>query len=572
MNFVTPSMPQDAVLRTAMAALIASGDLAYEWTFSSNHLHWLQTPRAQNPFGLCDMHDGADFQSLIHQDDLSYRIDCLSRHLSGQRAVFHCEYRLQFPDGQVEWVEDRGSAMLDEDGRATKLIGSLRFITERKEQEERLIKLAHYDELTGLFNALHLREALDHALAYAARYQNSGLYIVVGIDNLSLINNAMGHAAADAVIVEVAKRLKGLLHLTDVMGRAGGDHFGLIVNHIDQRNQKEFLEGILAALNARAIDTKEGQIGVTVSVGFSKFIEDGTTAHDIIAHAELALQSAKRSGRNCVVPYTRNLQPLLNNKQNLTISEEIRNALKFGKFTLVFQPIVSAKTGEVYFHESLARIRRDDGSLLAAGSFIPAAEQMGLMREIDDHICRLAIYELRKDPNLRLAINISGFNVGDTPWLAQLRQLIKESPLIAHRMIIEITETAALSDIREAAKFVESVREMGCSVALDDFGSGYTSYRQLRLLPVNMVKIDGSFASGVSTNVGNQLFVRTLVELANGFGMETIAECVETAEDAEMLAKFGVTYLQGLYFARPELKTSMRVITGKIAPNLVSAV
>jgi EAL domain-containing protein (putative c-di-GMP-specific phosphodiesterase class I) len=254
------------------------------------------------------------------------------------------------------------------------------------------------------------------------------------------------------------------------------------------------------------------------------------------------------------------LQPLLSGGQNLDISEEIRSALRFGRFCLAFQPVVSSSTREVYFHECLARIRREDGSLLAAGSFIPAAEQMGLMREIDDHICRLAVYELRKDPGLRLAINLSGLNVGEGSWIQHLRKQLSETPNIANRLIIEITETAALSDIHEAARFVQALRDLGCMVALDDFGAGYTSYRQLRMLPVNLVKIDGSFANGVATNVGNQLFVRTLVELANGFGLETIAECVETAEDAEMLAKFGVGFLQGIYFARPETRSHLRTI------------
>lgn len=570
----TPLGQQDALTKTAMAALLAAGDLVYEWALPSNELHWLKASRHSQPLGLTAHKHGNEFQRLIHPEDLNYRVDCLNRHLTRQRDFYACEYRLCLPDGQVLWVEDRGAAEFDEYGKAKRLLATLRFITERKEQEERLVKLAHYDELTGHFNIGHIRESLDHALAYARRYEHKGMYLVVGIDNLSLINNALGNHAADAVIVEVGRRLEKLLHFTDVMGRVGGDHFGIIVNHMNERDKEAFLENILACINAAAIDTNEGKVGVTVSVGVAEYITDGITAHDVMSRAEVALQAAKRSGRNCIVHYQPNLQPLLSNSFNLNISEEIRAALKYGRFCLAFQPIVSAKSHDVYFYECLARIRREDDSLLAAGSFIPTAEQMGLMREIDDHIARLAIYELRKDPSLRLAVNLSGFNVGGGSWLTQLRKLLSETPNVAKRLIVEITETAALSDIHEAAQFVKELRAMGCVVALDDFGAGYTSYRQLRMLPVNMVKIDGSFANGVSTNVGNQLFVRTLIELANGFDLDTIAECVETQEDAEMLAKFGVTFLQGLYFARPELKQNLRAIEGKNLPvksGLISA-
>lgn len=559
-----PKSSQDGLPAATKAALQAAGDCVYIWHLDTDQVEWLDARRQNAEAALLrQISRGQDYLDHIHPEDAAHRSDCLARHLSGQRDHYFCEYRIALPDGHTIWVEDRGCA--HEENGQKKLYSTLRLVTERKENEARLHKLAHYDELTNLFNAAHLREALDHSLAYTKRYNTRGMYMVVGIDNLSLINNALGNRAADEVIVEVARRIEKLLAITDVIGRVGGDHFGVIVNHLENRDERAFLENILATVNASAIDTDQGKVGVTVSIGVAQFIIDGTTSHDIIARAEIALQAAKRSGRNCVTHYRVHLQPLVSNSLNLSISEEVRGALREGRFCLAFQPVVSAKTGQTYFHECLARIRRPDGTILAAGSFIPAAEQMGLMREIDDHVVKLAVDELRKDKNLRLAVNISGFNVGNGSWLQHLRGLLAPSPEAAKRLMIEITETAALSDIREAAHFVNCLKDMGCMVALDDFGAGYTSYRQLRLLPVNLVKIDGSFVGGVSNNVGNQLFVRTLVELANGFGLDTIAECVETKEDADLLTSFGVSFLQGLYFARPDARATPR--TG---PQLVS--
>ncbi len=537
-----------------LSALAAAGDLVYEWSENSDALSWLGgdllRAEAAELFGAKSR---KTFESWINSSGLHHRADRLKRHLASKSPFFSCEYQLQLPSGKNVWIEERGAASFNAQGRAEKILATLRLITDRKLQEERMQKLAHYDELTGLFNAVYLREALDHALAFSKRHSNEGMFLVVGIDNLSLINNALGHSAADAVIVEVARRLQQQLSVSDIHGRLGGDHFGIVANLFAIRNEKQFLEDILASINATPIETEQGKVGVTVSIGVTHFPKDGSTAHDIMARAELALQAAKRSGRNCVAPYRNNLHPVTSNNYNLCVSEEVRNALRNDRFCLAFQPIVSSQTKQAFFHECLARIRRPDGTTLAAGSFIQAAEQMGLMREIDDHICRLAVEQLSENPELRLAVNVSGFNVGNGNWLANLRGLLQDHPKTAQRLIIEITETAALSDIREATQFVHQLRDMGCVVALDDFGAGYTSYRQLRLLPVNMVKIDGTFVQGVSTNVGNQLFVRTLVELASGFGLDTIAECVENKEDAEMLARFGVTFLQGLYFGRPEL-------------------
>lgn len=548
------------------------GDAVCDWSLTDGKLHWLKSGPSAEAKSLGECRDLIAWQNLIHPDDLAMRIEAINRHLSQRQDHHACEYRLRLPGCQETiWVEERGSAEWDDCNRPVRMILSLRVISARKEQEQHLNQLAHFDELTGLYNLPHLRQALDHALAFAKRRHSHGLYLVIGIDNLSLINNALGTAAADTVIIEVAQRLQTLLSHHDIMGRVGGDHFGIIVNQPQQRAIGDFLDSILQAVNSTTIATAHGDVGVTVSIGTANFITDGHNAHDLMARAEIALQAAKRSGRNCVIQYRSDLQPLLANHYSLGIAEEVRAALRYGRFCLAFQPMINAKTGHADFYECLARIRREDGTLLPAGAFIQTAEQMGLMREIDNHIARLAVYELRKDPSLRLAINLSAHNVGVGPWLQHLQELLAETPTVGERLMVEITETAALADPQLAKGFVETLRGMGCLTALDDFGAGYTSYRQLRMLPVQMVKIDGSFAKDIATNIGNQLFVRTLVELANGFGLTTIAEGVETAEDAELLRQFGVTLLQGYYFAKPGARETLRVIEGTaIEPEQVA--
>src|SRR5690606_2162050 len=217
-------------------------------------------------------------------------------------------------------------------------------------------------------------------------------------------------------------------------------------------------------------------------------------------------------------------------------------------------PVVTATDHRTVFYECLLRMRDEAGELVPAGAFVPVVEQLGLMRLVDRHVLDLSVRELVEHPDVTLAINISGMTATDQSWLRALLAQLKGKPEVARRLIVEITETAALHDIEESARFVGTLRDLGCRVAVDDFGAGFTSFRHLRSLTVDVVKIDGSFVRNLSENVDNQLFVRNLLGLAAAFGLETVAECVETQEDAAFLVGEGVKSLQGYYFGRPSLE------------------
>jgi len=214
---------------------------------------------------------------------------------------------------------------------------------------------------------------------------------------------------------------------------------------------------------------------------------------------------------------------------------------------------VSTVTGEVTFYEGLARMLDDDGKPIAASGFVPVVEQMGLMRLIDRKVLGLGLDVLERNPEMKLSINVSGMTAVDPMWLRQLEERLQDRRDLASRLILEITETVALDDIDDSSRFVNSLNKFGCRVALDDFGAGFTSFRHLRALNVAMVKIDGSFVRGLTQNDENLLFVRTLVNLAKGIGLESVAEWVETEAEAELLKREGVDYLQGWHCGRPEI-------------------
>ena len=239
-------------------------------------------------------------------------------------------------------------------------------------------------------------------------------------------------------------------------------------------------------------------------------------------------------------------------RRELTIAEQVQQALIEDRLILAHQPIVDAATRRIAFHEGLARIRDKAGKCVVAGAFIAVAERMGLMRQIDHRVLDLGLRALADDPALRLAINVSGLTTTDAAWVDRLAAAVAYDPRLAGRLMVEVTETVALNDIEETARFVARLTELGCPVALDDFGAGFTSFRHLRALKPAIVKIDGGFVRDLATSADSRLFVETLTRLARGLGFATVAECVETEAVTATLAGLGVDYFQGYHFGAPE--------------------
>ena len=326
--------------------------------------------------------------------------------------------------------------------------------------------------------------------------------------------------------------------------------------------------------------TARGPIYATVSIGSTAFPDQGLTSYDVITRSESALGEAKRAGRDCHVHYRMTEEQRQRQRRSLSISEQVQAAMREQRVMFAFQPVVEATTGAVDHYECLLRMRAPDGRIIAASDFVPVVEQLGFIRLIDRHVLDKVLEELSAHPEVKLGFNISGLTAADRPWLRSLISELRNNPAIASRMIIEITETAALYDIEESARFVSALRQAGCRVALDDFGAGHTSLRHLQSLAVDTVKIDGSFVRNLAGNKASQVFLRHLLGLAKGFGFNTVAECVTTAEDAAILKREGVGFLQGHFFGRPTLErpwlgrasSSLNVLDGGLAAPKRAAV
>ena len=555
------SMSRDeghAELERLRAAVEGSGDLVYTWDLATDHIEWIG--RVADLFG-ADPETvpriGDRFHGRINPEDLPARMQALSEHFAGT-ARYECEYRVRASNGEFCWVHDRGAVETSPGGTPVRLSGTLRLVTQRKQNETRLEHLANYDELTGHYNKQRLREALDYSLAYSLRYGSPGAFLAVGIDQLGRINTAYGSEAGDGVLLEVSRRLDQSLRTTDVIGRLGSDRFGVVLAFCTPEDAAMIGERIAQAIRQTPITVGGNRLHMTASIGLVHFPDQSRASFDVIVKAEGALSKAKQAGRDCVQPYEMSEQQRLTHRADMEMGEHVTLALKEDRLIFAYQPIVDADGQEVRYYECLLRMIEADGSVTAAGQFVPVVERLGLMRALDRRALELVIRDLESHPDVTLAFNISGVTAADRGWLRALVGRLKDRSELANRLIVEITETAALFDIDDSAHFVSILRGLGCQVALDDFGAGYTTFRHLKALTVDVVKIDGSFVRDLTNNAENQLFIRNLLSLARAFNLVTVAECVETEQDAAILTNEGVDMLQGYYFGRPEINPPWR--------------
>ena len=532
-------------------ALAASGCVFYDWDVAAGLIHW--SDNADTVLGGDGAASAALFQARIAPDDAPLRALALTRHLR-TREPFLCEYKLRRADGRMEWIEERGQAECDGAGEPIRLVGVLRVVTEIKQRLSRLERLAFHDDLTGLLNRARLRDRLESAVEACQRNGAGASLMIVNIDNLGMLNEAYGYDVADEVIVSIARRIVAAVGPDDQVARLGGNQFGLLLDDQGGRRMEAAAHRILEQVRASVIETLAGPLAVSVSAGGVDLPGSARNFDSALARAEEALEQAKRGGRDRFVAFRHSPERVAIRRRTLATGDRVLAALKERRLKLAVQPIVRAGTGEVVMHECLLRMLDDSGDVMAAGAFMPVVEKLGLVRQVDRRSLELAIEELEQNDEITLAVNVSGMTATDASSRANLLALVKSHERIAPRLVFEITETVAMADIHESAQFAKSFRDLGCGVALDDFGAGYTSFRHLKQLAIDIVKIDGQFVKDVATSADNQLFVRTLMSLARGFGLKAVAETVETVADAEALAGYDVDYLQGYLFGRPSLE------------------
>lgn len=396
----------------------------------------------------------------------------------------------------------------------------------------------------------HFVHLLENSIKQVTQDNSSGALMLVSISNLAMIIGAYGHDTSECVMQDLTRMIKAILNEKDHVVRIQRDQLAIILMDRYPEDSSALAQRVHnIVVNFGRDNFATASLHVIGVIGTINFPAETANASDALDKAYAAVHSMQ--SLPCRT-YEMTKSEADASRQQMGLANYLLRAYKEDRLRLAYQPVIESKTGKTAHYEALLRLISHTGKISSAGGLIPVAEKMGLIDIIDTMVMEKVITELRNAPNVILAMNVSNETTENSAWLEKIAALIKETPEVAPRLIVELTETAIHRDLRRTAFFVASLQSMGCQVALDDFGSGYTSFRQLKALSVDMVKIDGIFIKDIAHSADNQFFVKTLLDFAQGFGLTTVAEFVENGEITKILLEMGVDYMQGYYFGKPE--------------------
>jgi len=547
-----PAVPQ------ASRILASLGQAAFVWDLAADTIAWSDNaPSVFTDIPPEALTSGTEFAKLI-EPARSIRTDALGQTATARGAegvAYRIEYGVRAStSAPVIWIEETGCWFAGADGRPTRAQGIVRVNNERHARDEQLVRLSQHDPLTGELNRTHLIAALAEAIEEAARFRSSCAFMLIGIDHLSRVNDAFGFDVADGVIAEVGKRIRARLRGGDVLGRFSGNKFGLILRNCTVDDTNVAAERFLAGIRDEVVPTVSRPVSVTASIGAISIPRYARSADEAVTRAQETLDGAKNRRAGSFALWKPNVERDAQRRVNIRVTDEIVTALNERRIVTAFEPVVEARSRQPAFYECLVRMEQDDGQALLAPDIVPVAEKLGLIRMVDHRVLELAVAELAASPNVQLSLNISPDTTMDPDWSASIESLMRAHPGVAERLIVEITETVAIQDIDDIRGFVTRLKNFGSRIAIDDFGAGYTSFRNLRKLGVDIVKIDGAFVQNIARSADDRAFVQTLIDLARRLQIKTVAEWVQDEESAVMLREWGCDYIQGrlIGLASPE--------------------
>ncbi len=539
--------------------LSKNGLVAYIWDANEDRFQWKGDMRELFGTETLDLPlSSRQFHQMINPQQVPHRLTWIHEILDGPVMMEHSEsfYKLRRANGSQVDIEETATLYEDEATGHKTLCGFLKLSDRDQLKAESALEteavsdagMTHYGRLSLQHKIEELREG------DSSKMERGAYLLVVGIDRLSMLNDAFGARYADEVIEKTGARLRQIAGEAAYVTRVDGDVFGVFFPKALQNEMVAVATHMLNHFYNTPLQMSTGAAGVSVSIGGisvdHKRVRD---AASLLTKAEMALRSAKDKGRGCFVSYDEEADNSSTNRLLLKSGDDFLCALKENRVKLAFQPVVNSKTQDVSFHECLIRMLDRDGQLHSAAQFYPAVEKLGLGRLVDQFALRKAVQELNLFPDLRLSVNVSHLTLANKNWLRELVVSLRDRPSVARRLIVEITESTVMDDLARTTRIVRTLQDLGCRVALDDFGSGYTSFSQLKDLDLDLVKIDQDFVRNREQGQ-NRLFIKTLQSLADGMNIETVGEGAETMADAKMLEEDGVHHIQGYVFGFPQVE------------------
>jgi len=537
-----------------------TGQLVYDYDLASGAIHWsgaIERVTGETAEALAGV--GVDeWLERIHPDD---RDEAHARLQKAERegSHYHVEYRFRTGRGGYIHTEDNGTFLLDEQGQAYRMIGTMSDVSERHRASREIAHQAAHDPLTGLFNRRKFEQVLDSLLAHREANGPPHAVLYMDLDRFKVVNDTCGHHAGDELLRQLAGLLKRQLRSSDTLARLGGDEFGLILHGCGMVKAEEIGQKILALVKNFSFSWREHRFTIGISIGLVD-VAGHTSLAEVLMAADQACYSAKRQGRNRLRIHPRDDGDLHCHQSEIDAATQITDALREDRFELYCQRIepLPDQRGERHC-EILLRMRDRAGGLVMPDRFLPAAERYNLMSAIDRWVVthvfegiRRRIDSGRHREGERYSINLSGSSFAERGFAAFVADELERAGVPPRAIAFEITESSAMLNLDRAVEFIEAVRALGVKVMLDDFGRGLSSFGYLKTLPVDYLKIDGELVRAIADGRIDLAMVEAIHRAGEVIGIQTIAEHVSSSEILECLRKVGVQYGQGFHLHKPE--------------------
>jgi diguanylate cyclase (GGDEF)-like protein/PAS domain S-box-containing protein len=534
---------------------LASSSLAlWDWDLASNRVYFnenwsklLGDPPRESTF------TGDEVLRWSHPHDREVFRVAVGNASKGVAEEFDCEYRVPNAAGEFIWVHWRGKVtQRGPDGAALRMTGTSTNITKRKVAEERAEWLATRDPLTGLPNRVLLHDRLEQGIVNAARHHTGFAFMFIDLDRFKTINDSLGHHVGDELLKAVAKRLTDCVRASDTVARLGGDEFAVILENLrdtDDEGAQQVAEKMIAAMAAPMLI--EGQpLNTSCSIGIGLYPTDGRDSASLMKNADVAMYYAKEKGRNNYQFFSADMNARA--QERLSVENYLRLALKRNELVLHYQPRMKVATGELVAVEALIRWQHPRRGLLAPGKFIDVAEDSGLIVTIGEWVLESACAQIRAwqkfRPALRLSVNLSVGQVVDGDRLySAVEQAVRRAGIKPATLELELTESHLMQNIAEKAVLLNRLGELGVGISIDDFGTGYSSLSYLKKLPVDAIKIDGSFVRDIEQDPNDEAIIKAILAMAHSLRLSVVAEGVETAAQFEALRQLGCDEYQGFH-------------------------
>ena len=497
---------------------------------------------------------GDAWETLVHPADIRRLRLELARHHRGETPGVEIEYRVRAKDGSWHWLQTVGRAVArDSSGRAVRMLGTHRDVTQLKTYETELDYRANYDSLTGLANKTLLSDRIERAIAFAARKEVKSALLWLDLDRFKRINDSLGHAAGDELLKAIATRLKQCLRESDAVARVGGNAFAVVLEELTDTVSIGPIGTKILEVVGEVVHVEAHDVFTSASIGVAVVPEDGKDRGALLKNAEIAMYRAKQAGGNQLCFYTEQFNK--GAAERLRLESDLRHALAQQHFELHYQPRVNLATSRITSFEALIRWRHKERGLIPPGEFIPLAEETGLIVPIGDLVLRMACRQMRAwidmgHVDLHVAVNLSARQFRHADLCEHIRKIMTETGLVDH-LELEITETSAMHDPEKTRGVLEQLNDLGIELAIDDFGTGYSSLAYLKRFPIDYLKIDQHFVRGLPDNLQDEHLVRSIIALAHNMELAVIAEGVETEGQREFLKAWGCDEAQGYLFCKP---------------------